>query len=639
MLQALALTAGVSILVAPYLNRDSFPVRALVIGVSFVVAARYFVWRVFNLPSEVDTWVSAVSWAVFALEAVATWLWVQDFLLLKRTKNRSDEATSQLDWYGQAPPRVDVLIASYNESWEVLEKTIVGARNLDYPNFHVWLLDDGNRAWLREKAEQHGVGYVTRTNNQHYKAGNLNNGLAELRRRGVALEFVALLDADFIAWPTFLRRTMALMKSGDVGIVQTPQCFYNADPHQQAFGGVHNWPDEQRGWFDTYLPALEALGWASCCGTSCLIRVAALDAIGGFPTASVCEDTLSSMKMGPKGFRTVYLHERLTVGLAPEGIGEFMTQRARWLLGGVQNGRYLGPGPGVSGRINYWLGLWRLAIWGSMPLMWVALCIVYSFTGVTFISVASVDEAVSFFGPIWLARLFTGWLHSGRQQPFVSDAIWMLLAPMQVRETFRAVLGFKARFKVTDKAQHRDRSRVHWGLLRFHGTLLALLVGGIAYTQVYTSAPLHHEGWLQASTVMSVWFVLVILAGVAPMWEPPKRRTSERYPTTEVVEARADGSSFQLESVDISLGGIRVKTPREQMLPDRLELQLDDLAGRTVAARLVRKDRRSSVFAFDSPDARPGLIRKLYCSGRYLEMPRSWGLGSAFGAFFKWLLF
>ena len=143
-----------------------------------------------------------------------------------------------------------------------------------------------------------GVGYVTRTDNRHYKAGNLNHGLQVLRERGVDLEFIALLDADFVAQPQFVRRTLALMHDTKVGIVQTPQCFYNADPHQQAFGGVARWPDEQRSWFGAYLPALDAIGAASCCGTSCLLRVAALEKIGGFPTESVCEDTAKAMRAG-----------------------------------------------------------------------------------------------------------------------------------------------------------------------------------------------------------------------------------------------------------------------------------------------------------------------------------------------------
>jgi len=333
MLLAICFVGGVALLASPHLKRESVWLRRVIIAFALAMFARYLVWRIVSLPPLAWTFRSMGTYGFLVLELMASYLWVFDLLCLKVTVNRSAQVDAQLGWYGDKPPRVDVLIATYNEPWEVLEKTLVGATSIDYQNYHTWILDDGNRDWLRQKAEQLGVGYVSRTDNAHYKAGNLNNGVAELRARGVELEFLAVMDADFIARPKFLTRTLALMQEPDVGIVQTPQVFYNPDPHQQAFGGIARWPDEQRAWFDVYLPALDAQGWASCCGTSCLVRVAALDAIGGFPTSSVCEDTLSSMKMMGKGLRTVVLAERLTVGLAPEGIGEFLAQRSRWLLG------------------------------------------------------------------------------------------------------------------------------------------------------------------------------------------------------------------------------------------------------------------------------------------------------------------
>ena len=37
-------------------------------------------------------------------------------------------------------PSVDVYIPTFNEPFEILEKTITGALCLDYPNFSVWVL-------------------------------------------------------------------------------------------------------------------------------------------------------------------------------------------------------------------------------------------------------------------------------------------------------------------------------------------------------------------------------------------------------------------------------------------------------------------------------------------------------------------
>lgn len=637
MLIIMSIAAGVALLVGPYLRRDSQWLRWLLIGFAGLVVVRYGVWRIVNLPHFELTPLVLATYAFFLVEAAATYLAHDDFQLLKQTVSRTPEADQQLDWYGQSAPRVDVLIVTYNESWEVLEKTLVGATSQNYPNYAVWILDDGNRTWLRERAQENGVHYIARTDNAHAKAGNLNHGLAQIRARGAELEFLAILDADFIARPEFLRRTLALMKTEDVGLVQTPQCFYNPDPHQQAFGGVKAWPDEQRGWFDIYLPALDALGWASCCGTSCLVRVKALEAIGGFPTESVCEDTLTSIKMSQKGWRTAFLQEPLSVGLAPEGIGEFMTQRARWVVGGVQNQRFCGAEPGLWNRFKYYLNLWRLAIWGIMPALWMSMCVLYLFTGMSFIKVQDFDEAMSYFGPFWLIRFFQGWLFAGRQHIFISDAIWALLAPLWVRETYRGIVGSKARFKVTDKAQHRETGVIHWELLWLHGLFAAALVAGLLYSLFDPNAVTHGDAGVPPNAVMAVWFVLIMVAGLAPAFEPPRRRTADRYVTRETVIAHADGERFTWRCRDISVGGALVDLAGVRDAPEYAELHVADVG--LVSARRVRTTSDgAAAYAFHSAEARPALIRKLYCSDHYIALPNRWSFATGIGQFFRWLV-
>jgi hypothetical protein len=41
-------------------------------------------------------------------------------------------------------------ICTYDEPLEVLERSILTALALDYPNTTVWVLDDTRREWLRE---------------------------------------------------------------------------------------------------------------------------------------------------------------------------------------------------------------------------------------------------------------------------------------------------------------------------------------------------------------------------------------------------------------------------------------------------------------------------------------------------------
>jgi cellulose synthase (UDP-forming) len=132
---------------------------------------------------------------------------------------------------------------------------------------------------------------------KHAKAGNVNNGLLHALATGRRPEFILLLDADFVPSVNILKRTLGLFAEPDIGIVQTPQHFFNPDPIQSNLLCASAWPDEQRFFFDIFVPANDAWGTAFCCGTSAVFRVAALLATGGMATETVTEDMLTTFKM------------------------------------------------------------------------------------------------------------------------------------------------------------------------------------------------------------------------------------------------------------------------------------------------------------------------------------------------------
>jgi cellulose synthase (UDP-forming) len=207
---------------------------------------------------------------------------------------------------------------------------------------------------VKQLADELGAYYVARRDNTHAKAGNINNGLAHALSTGRKPEFVLLLDADFTVSRWFLRRTLGLFEAHDVAIVQTPQHFYNADPIQAGLLCAEIWPDEQRFFFDSLMESRDAWGAAFCCGTSAVIRVKALVDIGGMATETVTEDMLTRFKLKEHGYRTIFLNEQLSMGLAPEGLQEYIKQRSRWCLEGIQQlyTRWSFAGPARVGLIN-----------------------------------------------------------------------------------------------------------------------------------------------------------------------------------------------------------------------------------------------------------------------------------------------
>ncbi|MGO8134263.1 glycosyltransferase, partial [Rhizobium ruizarguesonis] len=89
-----------------------------------------------------------------------------------------------------------------------------------------------------------------RPDNSHAKAGNMNNGL-----KVSSGDFIAIFDADFVPYRHFLRRTLPFFSDATIGIVQTPQHFFNTDPvhvstHQNQeehdFEERENFYDEQK---------------------------------------------------------------------------------------------------------------------------------------------------------------------------------------------------------------------------------------------------------------------------------------------------------------------------------------------------------------------------------------------------------
>jgi cellulose synthase (UDP-forming) len=224
------LVGGAALIVLPWLKEDDERARAAMVAVMIVLMWRYMIWRwLGTLPPAELTLEFAVGVVFAAVETAMLAGSTISLAFLARLSNRSPDVDRNAAWLAEMnpPPLVDVFICTYNEEAAILERTIVGALAMDYPRYRVWVLDDGRRAWLQTLSEELGAHYLTRPDNAHAKAGNINNGLHHVAGLTEPPDFVSILDADFVPAPQFLRRTLSLFREGDVGIVQTPQHFMN----------------------------------------------------------------------------------------------------------------------------------------------------------------------------------------------------------------------------------------------------------------------------------------------------------------------------------------------------------------------------------------------------------------------------
>jgi cellulose synthase (UDP-forming) len=258
------------------------------------------------------------------------------FAMLLATEVYGLYALAVLTWFSWSRPparrpavtpgrKVDVYVCTYDEPTEVVMATLAGCRALAYPHT-TYLLDDGRRPEMRELAELAGARYLTRPDNSHAKAGNLN---AALPRTGGDL--VLVLDADHVPMPDALDAMVGYFDDERMAIVQTPHDFFNHDSVQHYVVGRH----EQSLFYRVICPGKDRHHAAYWCGSAALINRHALLAIGGVATETIAEDFHTTIRLIRHGWRTRYHDEVLVQGLAPHDLDGYLLQRDRWARGNL----------------------------------------------------------------------------------------------------------------------------------------------------------------------------------------------------------------------------------------------------------------------------------------------------------------
>ncbi|UIF90152.1 glycosyltransferase [Cupriavidus sp. UYPR2.512] len=590
--------------------------RVLFGGVTALLLAVYLTWRIREtLPDWQMTFTSVWAHVFFAFECMTLAYTLLSIVVLARTSNHTPDADAgeaALRRAKQVPP-VDIFIATYNEGLDILEKTIVSALAIDYPDFRVWVLDDTRRDWLREFCERVGAHYVTRPDNAHAKAGNLNNGLRHSAAAGGA-PYILVLDADFAPHRNILLRTVGLFSDARVGVVQTPQFYYNADPIQYNLRATECWVDEQRAFFDVMQPAKDAWGAAFCIGTSFVVRRDLIDLIGGFPTGTVTEDIHLTYRLLPHGYVTRWLNERLSVGLSAEGLPEYISQRSRWGLGTIQvaltaDGPLRGRGYTGMQRLHYVHGLLH---WLSRPftLMLLAGPLLYWYFGVSTLY----GEPLQFLAyglPALVAYwAYSIWITGQRALPIFTE-VTQIVAALAVTASLVSAMfkPFGRPFKVTNKGL--DRSR-----LVIHGKFVALYAGLLGFSALGLGRALVVDPDAQGLAFNTIWTgvaLMLYLASLLVCVELPRPRKEERFPHRAAALLRVNDKEYRVTTRDLSCNGVAVTTPLAPAFAAGTEGTLWLAQTGWIPCRVVRRDGQLLGIALNAGmAARHALIRLLF---------------------------
>ncbi len=600
--------------------------RILVFAIVWLVIARYLNWRLFTtvMPVTGEWYQVGWVWTCFVIEALALCDVLILYIVFLRISDRHAEADCHEARLRALPqedlPWVDVYIPTYDEPLEILEKTITGAISLDYPNFKVWLLDDGRRPWLKEFCNIKGVGYLTRGDNAHAKAGNINHALTKTNA-----DFVAIFDADFIPQRNFLIRTIGFFADPAIGIVQVPQTFYNYDPTQSSLGLQKALPDDQRFFFEAIMPSRDGWNAAFSCGSNSVTRREALRSIGdALPTDSITEDILLSISLLRNGYITRYLCERLAFGLAPEGLEALFIQRQRWARGGMQV-LFLAAGP-LGRNLSFMQRLLFLPthwLTQSLTLLLAIIApLVFLWTGVLpLVNVTS--EAVLYYHlPMMLALAGGLFVYAPHQYfPFAAQ-VQGTLQSFKILPTVLLTMAkpFGHAFKVTPKGVLARKSDYDRAIFWTSGSLMVLTLLGLVINAHSEWRIIGQTGLIPVVACWAVINIVVLFLVCMMSLQAPVRRGEERFKLDEPIWIFAANGALSTGRIkDISLTGVAIVADENLFLATKSGETARVFIAEVgfVPVTVLRQTGRFLAAHFDLPPCveRDLLIRKLFTAG------------------------
>lgn len=334
----IALTAtAICVLAIALLERDWNPPSQVFLGLLIATSASFLALGVdYAFWSGIGPLAAAGSILLVIVEAFA-------FLLLMMGTHDVLNVAGRVRWHRRttgiddlgAQPFVSIHVATHNEPPDLVLDTLMSLTRLDYENYEVIVLDnntDDPDLWrpLEEFCREQNLRFVHLEDWPGFKSGALNHGLEIADQR---TELIAVVDADFVVQPDFLKRTVGYFRDSTVGFVQTKQDFVTDDnvPYLRRLALTYRTFDE------VTMPSRNEHNAIIFAGTMGLLRRRAIEDAGGrWAEWCVTEDAELSLRILGCGYSGIYVDQSFGRGVMPLTFAGLKRQRFRWCFGGIQ---------------------------------------------------------------------------------------------------------------------------------------------------------------------------------------------------------------------------------------------------------------------------------------------------------------
>ncbi len=461
-------------------------------------------------------------------------------------------------------PTVDVFVPTYNEPLSIVADTVLACTCLDYPKdkFKVYILDDGRRKEFAKFAAEAKVGYITRNDNAHAKAGNLNHAMTLTHG-----DLIAVFDCDHICTKIFLQATVgAFLKDEKLALMQTPHHFYSPDPIERNLYFGRDIPTEGELFYGPVQRGNDNWNAAFFCGSCAVIRRKALESTHGFAVETVTEDAHTALRLQRMGWNTAYLDQVLAGGLATERTILHVIQRNRWARGMIQIFRLdnplLGRGLTLAQRLCY-LSAMMYFFFAIPRVIFMMVPLIYLVFG---LSVVHGSAALLF--AYALPHLVLSYYASSRVNGKYRHSFWgeiydIILSFHLIIPTIAVLISpHKGKFNVTDKGGVIDHGYFDAHAVRPHLIAAFLLIFGIGFGIAKYLLPEYFEIQLPALLLNAAWALfnlsLLFVAICVANETPNKRKTQRLELEIPVLIYQASGICSRSTMRDLSMNGCRI---------------------------------------------------------------------------------
>jgi cellulose synthase (UDP-forming) len=563
-------------------KKKSEYLHLFLILLSIVTTVRYLYYRV-SYTLNFDDWINGT----FCFLLLAAELYAICTLVLAyfQTLKIRDRQKVDLSLYPQEQwPKVDIYIPTYNEDVEIVRKTTLCALAIDYPadKKRVYVLDDGRaekykarREELRQMCEELGATMMTRDNNEHAKAGNINTAFK--RTEG---DLVLILDCDHMPVKHLLMHTVGFFFNPKVAFVQTPHWFYNPDPFERNLLTRGKIPVGNELFYKVLQKGNDFWNAAFFCGSAAVIRKEYALQIGGIATETVTEDCHTAFRLHSLGYESVYYDKIMVAGLAPEKFSAYVGQQVRWARGMAQILRIENPlinrklNLTIPQRICYFSATSHF-FYGYPRLMYAIAPPLFLLFGIN--SVRGLGLETLFYA---LPHIILSMQTNHIPYKHVRFSFW--------NEIFEFAMSFQAgivtllalvnptlgSFNVTDKGLTVTKRSFDFDSVRYLVIISAIAAASLLAVPFWLILSPEDTQAVLINAFWCIFNLFLLLAACLVAFEQPQLRRAHRLPRKLTAIIHSHNQSWTGQTVDVSESGAQILLDEWPNIPDEVKVEL-----------------------------------------------------------------